>query len=241
MGRDLSSEYPLRAYLNTSRPQFASGCLPPVGGQETGSDTASTVVSELCIKSRSIIFAGREVCAILAGLKTQTRRVVLRPERYSRIRGCAFACRYGKPGDRLWVAEKWAHEADGCTDPRCGSQAHLWYYSTESEEIRDAFAARRIWRSSRYMPRWASRIVLELTEVRVQQLQEISEWDARAEGAPRDVATISVGGRVRYSEPVYRYGFEVLWDETNEERGYGWGVNPWVWCLTFRRLKGQET
>jgi hypothetical protein len=78
------------------------------------------------------------------------------------------------------------------------------------------------------MPRWASRITLDLTDVRVERVQDISEEDARAEGAS-------------YGRPPYqsseREWFSLLWDSINAKRGYGWDVNPWVWVLSFRRVE----
>jgi len=76
------------------------------------------------------------------------------------------------------------------------------------------------------MPRWASRITLELTDVRVQRLQEISAEDAVAEGC----SALPDNG-------IALSRFTDLWNSINEKRGYGWGVNPWVWALTFKRLE----
>lgn len=120
----------------------------------------------------------------------------------------------------------------------------------ETEEAHDEYinAFWRRWTPSIHMPRWASRITLEITDVRVEQVQEISEADAEAEGLISD--EFPIGG-----EYIRKYGlegwehrhfrispvdaFERLWDSINAERAQGafaWAQNPWVWCITFKRV-----
>ena len=77
------------------------------------------------------------------------------------------------------------------------------------------------------MPRWASRITLRVTDVRVQRVRKISERDAQAEGAAKESG---IGGM------SYVNGFHRLWGSINAARGYGWDVDPWVWALTFERV-----
>ena len=89
------------------------------------------------------------------------------------------------------------------------------------------------WRPSIFMPRWASRILLEITEVRAERLQEITEEDAVAEGV-KSYYTLPSG------ETTARYHFSVLWDSLNAKCGYGWDKNPWVWVISFK-LMGQLT
>jgi len=86
------------------------------------------------------------------------------------------------------------------------------------------------WRSSRFMPRWASRIILEVTASRVERLQDISEENARAEGTTRLALSeaLSVPG-------TWRAAFADLWNSINAKRGYGWDTNPWVWVVEFKR------
>lgn len=98
------------------------------------------------------------------------------------------------------------------------------------------------WRSPLFMPRWASRITLEITEVRVQRLQEISEADAQAEGTEKEFeVNLATFTRDKHWDAArastYRLGFKHLWDKINKERGHGWDTNPWVWCLSFRRVR----
>jgi hypothetical protein len=87
------------------------------------------------------------------------------------------------------------------------------------------------WRPSIHMPRWASRITLEVTDVRVERVQEISEEDAKTEGV-----TPSIVGEW-WDHLKYRAGFQTLWNSINEKRGFGWDENPWVWVVEFK--KGQ--
>ncbi len=77
------------------------------------------------------------------------------------------------------------------------------------------------------MPRWASRITLEITGVRVERVQEISIWDCRREGIPNE-------GEMG---ETYRDAFKKLWNSLNAKRGYGWDTNPWVWAIRFKRIK----
>jgi len=83
-------------------------------------------------------------------------------------------------------------------------------------------------RPSIFMPRWASRITLEVVAVRVERLQDITEADAKAEGVTG--ALVSESGEHAAFVPAYA----LLWDHLNAKRGYGWSVNPWVWVVTFR-------
>jgi hypothetical protein len=187
-----------------------------------------------------ILFSGPMVRAILDGRKTQTRRVVLRPERYERIRDCSFASPYGVPGDRLWVRETWFPDPpiDG-TWP--GDAA--WNHDRTIEGVPAKYRSPKhcifaaswdgiplAWRPSIHMPRWASRLALEVTEVRVQRLQEITEEDAQAEGF-RDRYDAAPTGEKDTAAEVFREA----WDEINGKRG-PWASNPWVWAISFRRI-----
>ena len=139
-----------------------------------------------------------------------------------------IACPYGQPGDVLWVRETWSraklypasHEmfyrADGDV---LGRQLSLSYVERE-----------KCWRPSIHMPRWASRLTLRITDVRVERVQEISEDDAIAEG----VDTITMADVARQAAWSRRQDFSRLWDSINGQRaGCSWADNPWCWCLTF--------
>jgi hypothetical protein len=182
------------------------------------------------MKERSILFSGPMVRAILAGTKTQTRRGVKRldvragmpqPENDSLLSLCSP---YGQPGDRLWVRETWAWF--GCERLPC----EVLYRADGHTKLYDGYGR---WRPSIHMPRWASRILLEITDVRVERLCDISEADARAEGIKVD----ECGHAIREEDHVAwggaRSAFADLWASINGPDS--WAANPWVWVISFRR------
>lgn len=151
-------------------------------------------------------------------------------------------CPYGQPGDELWVRETWA--LDEVFDRRKGSDANKlftrWYRVDESKAGPSNCNDRRgRWRSSRFMPRWASRLQLVIRDVRVQRLQEISEEDALAEGVRCWVCNGPCDGTSENDCECFhaknaRTSFEVLWDSINSKRA-PWSSNPFVWAITFER------
>lgn len=203
---------------------------------------------------RPILFSGAMVRAILDGHKTQTRRIVKpQPPGWAThpsmapsstdlfchwtdggTEDCAFwpkdeplRCPYGKPGDRLWVRETWA---------TLGRQVHAAVYRADNI----GYPVER-WRPSIHMPKWASRITLEVTGVRVERVQRISEADAVAEGVdpwPFNPLQPMTTGELGADSP-YRGGFAVKWDEINEDRGT-WYSNPWVWVVEFNRIEADQ-
>lgn len=226
------------------------------------------------MKERPILFNGAMVRAILAGTKTQTRRVVkTQPEAMSddvqRVKGddgfwwpataarsmvqtreMPSFCPYGAPGDRLWVRETWCSAyARGCWGTVYGAdeafvqgpQAHPKGPHFNGDWKGPGPQVYR-WKPSIHMPRWASRISLEVTEVRVQRLQDISEDDAQAEGVRPFFEVYDGIGRdqcitsgERAEDAPYRASYACLWDEINGDRAL-WSANPWVWAVSFRRV-----
>lgn len=217
------------------------------------------------MKERPILFSGQMVRALLSGAKTQTRRIVKpQPEAEHggepywfiggyrawtyrdtqdtlRKGGKVLPCPYSQRGDRLWVREAWARDdEDGAlfyrADVGLGGDADDW------ERNRLDGVPRYRWRPSIHMPRLASRITLEVTGVRVEQLQDISEADAIAEGVnpfpgvrqDDDAAAFNRIGPVDMdSFPIARYA--ALWESIN---GPGsWDANPWVWVVEFKKIK----
>jgi len=225
------------------------------------------------VKERPILFSAPMVRALLAGRKTQTRRLIkpqpmkLSGERYiysdkrqgdlyyvgeSHFRkGMAHDFSRWNIGDRLWVREQIMLPPKEITGHMLCEGADTWLrcvyfadgawfgniedlatpvavkHSAESERL---LLRKLNWRSvpSIFVPRWASRITLEVTGVRVEQLQEISESDAQAEGVDPIVAKV----------PTHRDAYRYLWDEIN---GVGsWNANPWVWVIEFKRVMRRQ-
>ena len=220
------------------------------------------------VKERPILFSGEMVRAILEGRKTQTRRVVTHRRFFdvveTEMMSCSdngvfgywpillakdggtevMKCPYGVPGDRLWVRETWFS--------RPSSNEFLGYSADGDYPHGKAYRVR----PSIHMPRWASRILLEITDIRVERVQDISEADAEAEGMPCDLDfPISEAycpnclGQGLHGAFGENYGmtevecsdcetvgkrFRNLWDSINEKRGFGWNTNPWVWVVEFK-------
>ena len=180
------------------------------------------------MKERPILFSAPMVRALLAGTKTQTRRVL----KQAQIRSAAMPepewrsvltlCPYGQPGDQLWVRERWAPR-DGLTVINQQRTEVFYWADDEGKHWSDG-----PWKPSIHMPRWASRITLEVTGVRVERLQDISERDAQAEG----VVEWAINGGSTAALCVDQY--RDLWDSIN---GAGaWECNPFVWVVEFRRI-----
>lgn len=210
------------------------------------------------MKERPILFSAAMVRAILSGAKTQTRRIVKHSDPYEpmgeNVQGEPWPmvmdeygdyyekiCPYGVHGDRLWVRETFVigYPIDG-TGKHYSALA--WTGADEQRDGKVFYAADRFerpdeprmpWRPSIYMPRWASRITLEVIGVRVERLQAITEDDARAEGVD---GTGPVGYIPAKTSMGYcRYDFASLWDGINADRA-PWASNPWVWVVSFRRV-----
>ena len=162
-----------------------------------------------------------------------------------RPKGCALHsliedhCPYGQPGGKLWVRETWSqgwtygggypcvfYKADNTG--WIGDQEHpvikvmAGKYGLVSGEPAASAPKGTRWKSPRFMPRWASRILLEITDIRIERVQEITPEDCEAEGI--------------LGETQPKAAFRARWDSINAKRGFGWDVNPWVWVITFKVL-----
>ncbi len=193
---------------------------------------------------KPILFNGEMVRAILEGRKTQTRRVI-KPQPPSDWGGTSeraallIHCPYGQVGDRLWVRE--THYRFGRWVPNGFSKTgkQKWTFKAGTFEVlymdnpptlnvlRNSNRMERGWfkRPAIFMPRWASRITLEITGVKVERIQGVRPIDATMEGCR------SLPDWMVLAE------FQELWDSINAKRGYSWDVNPWVWALTFKVVK----
>lgn len=269
------------------------------------------MATETKAKERPVIFTGDNVRAIMAGRKTQTRRVV--SQRNSDVDGWLWkrlewddskipalfgpnfsddslrrisdpiaedylhvACRPHQddpqgddfwtrwrvssvysPGDRLWVKEKWAlgRNYDRAAPSDMVGGFAVWYGSDDHPDESRGLAlsdARGRWRSPIHMPRWASRLTLEITDVRVERLCDISQVDAYAEGCDsQHCAACDESGewaRGKVCEDCAGEGhissrqvFRASWDSINAKRpGCSWADNPFVWCISFKPLHAGE-
>lgn len=223
---------------------------------------------------RPILFSAPMVRAILSGTKTQTRRVLkqatgpsLSVDTDDDAPGVAelswlwgdgpghdvhetikrVPCPYGQPGDRLWVRETFAHIYRDNSKPEQRREDDVAYRADHPGLDEYAYGA---WCPSIHMPRWASRLQLEITGVRVERLQAISEADALAEG----ISSVRSQSWDRQHFPEWRFlfdeavqagtkppigpspadAFEKLWESINGPDS--WAANPWVWVVEFKRV-----
>lgn len=178
------------------------------------------------MKERPILFSAPMVRAILDGRKTQTRRIVKpQPKYYAHSGVLASAdashifCPYGEPGDMIWVRETFCQTEGGTIIYRADGGKKDAAHVLKDDR----------WRPSIHMPRWASRILLEIVSVRVERLIDIPEMDAQQEGYPP-------GATDKYGSDYmsFREWFEDLWNSINGERSFE--QNPWVWVVEFKRV-----
>lgn len=217
-----------------------------------------------------ILFSTPMVNAILNGKKTQTRRIIdadlnnhYLPDCKGKITyfqdawGCpecglhhatnSLKCRYGEPGDVLWVRETWQWEGD--TSYKDAVPVGHWWYKADEGRIWNNGPSK--WKPSIFMPKEACRIFLAITDIRVERLKDISEEDAKAEG-------IEVAGNTKRAFRNYGYKFTGIFSCDSTNKGTSWyddpkafffslwesingkeslDANPWVWVIKFRRMQ----
>ncbi|VTP67779.1 Uncharacterised protein [Leclercia adecarboxylata] len=144
-----------------------------------------------------------------------------------KARSKPFSCPYGGVGDRIWVRETWAEAGAGAPDLKLYRANYPAHVPSHYENVPPAEEIR--WTPSIHMPRCASRILLEITDVRVERLNSISEEDAKAEGAPTECCVIG---------DKHFLGFRSLWK--NIYGNDSWQANPWVWVIEFKRIEGDD-
>lgn len=188
---------------------------------------------------KPILFSGAMVRAILAGRNPLIRRAVKiqpttfpdqGPGLWHHVKGAKwesglpYICPYGKPGGNIWVRETFALYGMEAEKPenrpifyRADDDAKMGYHTPPDIK----------WKPSIHMPRWASRLTLEITHVKVERVQEITKEDCIAEGIA-GLEDVHAG----WHQP-----FAKLWDLAYIKRGFGWDKNPWVWAITFKRAE----
>jgi hypothetical protein len=144
-------------------------------------------------------------------------------------------CPYGVPGDRLWVRETWGYitkaENEHFTHRRPDGCPVDVYYKPEA--IAEGWANDVPWTPSIHMPRWASRLTLEIVKIRVERLQEISEEDCIAEGVALHTFA---RGCLSDNPPDPRWKFIELWNLISAKTAFGWDANPWVFVIEYKKL-----
>lgn len=228
----------------------------------------SKAATAMATKERPILFSAEMVRAILEGRKTQTRRLVKNlpppvilqsdPRPYDRIGYCHYAnnwqwkteegycrCRkegaksIGFPGDRLWVRETLKPKEESAAN---GAPRGVWaYYAADNTPCPGNQVLLKT-TPAIFMPRWASRITLEIESIHVERLHEISEAGARAEGITAHSYATGIGERFKNhlndNLPDFdnaRDSFRSLWDRINGKKE-PWASNPWVWVIKFKRV-----
>ncbi|WP_410027949.1 hypothetical protein [Citrobacter portucalensis] len=210
------------------------------------------------ITERGMIFNGEMVNAILSGRKVQTRRPIKwKQTRFTEIgeredgskwpwsedteNVCDYwhPCPFGAVGDRIWVRETWAEAGASAPDLTLYRANYPEHVPPQYENVPTVTSI--CWTPSIFMPRWASRILLEITDVRVERLNSISQEDARAEGII-DGGCLNCGEPepcgCANPEPDATDAFAYLWQSIYGQEN--WNANPWVWVIEFKRIEGNS-
>ncbi|MDV2903126.1 hypothetical protein R0H17_15915 [Phytobacter diazotrophicus] len=150
-----------------------------------------------------------------------------------------YTCPFGAVGDRIWVRETWAEAGASAPELKLYRANYPEHVPSHYENVPPVDEIR--WTPSIHMPRWASRITLEITGVRVERLQNISDTDVDAEGFAGDFPTslfpaLFPGEPSDWSHLSMRECYGVLWKSIYGEES--WQANPWVWVIEFKRVEG---
>ena len=215
--------------------------------------------NKAAVKERPILFSAPMVRALLDGSKTQTRRAMKRQPDYPIIitpdphtnryqigerepvteAALLRTSPYGQPGDRIWVRETWRGVVT-ISPPGAAPEYGVARYVPDREHCqRVEYAAAQErdgepWRPSIHMPRWASRILLEIVSVRVERLNACSDADAVAEGIGLNPSAIGMKLTNPPVESMAIAMYRALWESINGPDS--WAVNPWVWVVEFKRV-----
>lgn len=210
------------------------------------------------MKEYPIIFSPVMVKAILSGDKTQTRRIVKRKQKdcqaqaddrgyrttnvpFEDWHGAEVKSPYGGSGDKLWVRETWKPKyIKGRLEPfkLIYPKVHPWFYLADGDETKGYGS----WKPSIHMPRVAARIILDVVDVRIERLQDITNADCLKEGigrhvpVPGDGPTIYTNYEGKNAGVLYtpKASFLSLWESINGPDS--WDLNPWVWVVEFSKI-----
>lgn len=216
------------------------------------------------MKERPILFKGDMIRAILKGRKTETRRQIKpqpdysilkfgtdleahrcpqlgpvhlgrkqwglygKPYHSSSVPCFAYNCPYGQVGDRLWVRETWQNTLNNT-----GDEIITLYAADYSIEDYEHL---KPWKPSIYLAKRESRITLEIADIRVEQVQDITEEGAKAESVIVPEALNILADFYKDHSTKHRIIFQELWNSINVKPGYSWDANPWVWVIKFKRI-----
>lgn len=191
------------------------------------------------MKERPILFSTDMVKAILVGRKIMTRRVIKGKELDALVSGiysmgelAKYHCPYGKVGDRLWLRERYRvfSSSDECSHYE---SCNCYKYDGKPIYYADQLDNESKWKPSIFMPRKFSRITLEISDTKVERVQQITHEDAVREGC-YSAKELVLHEKVCDTASVHH--FANLWDSINAKRGYSWASNPWVWVISFKVL-----
>jgi hypothetical protein len=210
------------------------------------------------MKERPIIFSTEMVRTIIGGHKTQTRRVIkpqpfavfhvkstVKRETTESLAAMADilyreeapkSCPFGQPGDRLWVRETFGVQLEPGIFEDYPNGYVIYKADLPDGATFDYEGGGSAWRPSIHMPRWASRTVLEIINIKVGRVQEISEADAQREGWFFQNMDVNQTYDPVIMDYAHRW-FIDLWDNLNAKRGFPWESNPWVWIIEFKMLE----
>lgn len=196
-----------------------------------------------------MLFSGTMIRALLDGTKTQTRRIIKPPlgsqAQFVKWEGESWLaqgligdipiewrskilyCPHGVPGDRIWCKETFS--------PHPEFPSEIIYRADRGGDYQGQAQGHFKWKPSIFMPRSASRITLEIVSVGVERLNDITEADAKAEGAQERHNVFFHDFYQAQMDNTYRRNYAVLWETINGKRS--WADNPFVWKITFRRIK----
>ncbi len=201
--------------------------------------------------AKPILLSGPLVVSSQLGDKTETRRVATKAigtgTKDDPLRMDLMKNPYGTPGDLLYVREKWATppSLDHIKPSNLEPGAPIHYAADNHCNVNNredlGLVEYNKFRPSIFLPRWASRMTLEILDISIQRLQDMNDYDALGEGVELGMDAYFYSPFPIKDQKHKRYvtakaAFRDLWDMINESRGYGWNSNPWVWVIKYKTI-----